>query len=174
MTRFGSPVSADASTSGATAGLARRAPAAAADAGTSVASLFVYLVIGTLFGVLFTKAEVISWFRIQEMFRFQSIHMYGIMGSAVVVAATSVWLIKRFGVRTIAGDPIVVPPKDLGNGTRYWLGGTIFGVGWALTGACPGPLLALIGAGHGVVLVVLASAIAGTWVYGAVRARLPH
>jgi len=144
------------------------------DAGTAARALVAYLVIGTLFGILFTKAEVISWFRIQEMFRFQSFHMYGIIGSAVVVAATSVWLIKRFGVRTISGEPIVIPPKVLGRGTRYWVGGTIFGLGWALTGACPGPLFALIGAGHGVVVVVLASAVAGTWLYGYLRPRLPH
>jgi len=108
------------------------------------------------------------------MFRFQSLHMYGIIGSAVGVAATSVWLIKRFSVRTISGEPIGIPPKELGGGTRYWLGGTIFGLGWALTGACPGPLFALIGAGNGVVIVVLASAIAGTWLYGYLRPRLPH
>lgn len=142
--------------------------------GTSARALFVYLLIGTLFGILFTKAEVISWFRIQEMFRFQSFHMYGIIGSAVAVAAASVWLIKRFGVRTLDGEVIAIPPKTLGNGTRYWLGGTIFGLGWALTGACPGPLFALIGAGNSVVIVVLLSAVAGTWLYGYLRPRLPH
>jgi uncharacterized membrane protein YedE/YeeE len=136
------------------------------DTSTAIRALAAYLVIGTLFGILFTKAEVISWFRIQEMFRFQSIHMYGIIGSAVAVAAASVWLIKRFRARTFSGEPIVIPPKELGGGTRYWVGGTIFGLGWALTGACPGPLFALIGAGNGVVVVVLASAIAGTWLYG--------
>ena len=142
--------------------------------GMSARALAAFLLIGTLFGILFTKAEVISWFRIQEMFRFQSFHMYGIIGSAVAVAAASVWLIKRLGVRTFGGEPIVIPPKTLGRGTRYWLGGTIFGLGWALTGACPGPLFALIGAGNGVVVVVLASAIAGTWLYGFLRPHLPH
>jgi uncharacterized membrane protein YedE/YeeE len=141
---------------------------------TTARGLVPYLVIGTLFGVLFTKAEVISWFRIQEMFRFQSFHMYGIIGSAVAVAATSLWLLRRFGVRTIHGDAIEVPPKTLGSGTRYWAGGTIFGLGWALTGACPGPIFALIGAGVGTMVVALASAIAGTWVYGWLRPRLPH
>ena len=143
-------------------------------ASASARALAAYLSIGTLFGILFTKAEVISWFRIQEMFRFQSFHMYGIIGSAVAVAAVSVRLIKRLGIRTFGGEPIVIPSKALGSGTRYWLGGTIFGLGWALTGACPGPLFALIGAGNGVVVVVLASAIAGTWLYGYLRPRLPH
>ena len=147
---------------------------ARATASTSVRALVAYLVIGTLFGILFTKAEVISWFRIQEMFRFQSFHMFGIIGSAVGVAALSVWLIKRFGVRTISGESIVIPPKEMGDGTRYWLGGTIFGIGWALTGACPGPMLALIGAGTSVFVVVLVSAIGGTWLYGYLRPHLPH
>ena len=142
--------------------------------GLSPRGLSVYVVIGTLFGILFTKAEVISWFRVQEMFRFQSFHMYGIIGSAVAVAAASIWLLKHFGVRTISGEPVVIPSKELGSGTRYWLGGTIFGLGWALTGACPGPLFALIGAGHSVIVVVLVSAIAGTWLYGYLRPRLPH
>ena len=136
--------------------------------------LAAYVAIGTLFGIVFTKAEVISWFRIQEMFRFQSFHMYGIMATAVGVAMSSVWLIRRFGVRTLAGDAIDIPPKTMGTGTRYWAGGTIFGLGWALTGACPGPLFALIGAGVGVMVVTLLSAVAGTWVYGWLRPRLRH
>ncbi len=141
---------------------------------TSARALAAYLVIGTLFGILFTKAEVVSWFRIQEMFRFQSFHMYGIIGSAVLVAAVSVWLLKRFEVRTVSGKSIVIPSKSMGRGTRYWLGGTIFGLGWALTGACPGPMFALIGAGNGVFVVTLTSAIVGTWLYGFLRPRLPH
>ncbi len=144
------------------------------DVNTSARALAVYLVIGTLFGILFTKAEVISWFRIQEMFRFQSFHMYGIIGSAVLVASVSVSWLKRIEVRTVSGKPIVIPPKTMGRGTRYWLGGTIFGVGWALTGACPGPVFALIGVGNGVFVVTLISAIAGTWLYGFLRPRLPH
>ena len=147
---------------------------ARAGAATSARSLVVYLVVGTVVGITLTKAEAISWFRIQEMFRFQSFHMYGIMGTAVSVGALSVWLIKRFAVRTLSGDPIVVPPKTMGRGTRYWLGGMLFGLGWALTGACPGPLFALIGAGHTVIVVPLVSAIAGTWLYGYLRPRLPH
>ena len=136
--------------------------------------LLVYLGLGTLFGIILTKSEVISWFRIQEMFRFQSFHMYGIIGSAVVVAALSLQLIKRSGVRALDGQAIVIPPKVMGTGTRYWVGGTLFGLGWALVGACPGPLFALLGNGVGVILVPLLSALAGTWSYGALRPRLPH
>ena len=133
------------------------------------------LVLGILFGVILTKSEVISWFRIQEMFRFQSVHMYGILGSAVAVAAVSLALLKRYHVRTIDGDAIVVPPKVFsGWGTRYWAGGTLFGLGWALTGACPGPLFALIGSGAGVMIVAMLSALVGTWMYGYLRPRLPH
>lgn len=139
-----------------------------------VRGMLVYAAIGVLFGILFTKSEVISWFRIQEMFRFQSFHMYGIIGSAVVVAAVSLQIIRRLGVRTLSGEPIVVPPKQMGSGTRYWAGGSIFGIGWALTGACPGPLFALVGNGVTVMAVALLSATAGTWVYGYLRPRLPH
>lgn len=136
--------------------------------------LGIYLTLGVLFGILLTKSEVISWFRIQEMFRFQSFHMYGIIGSAVVVAAVSLQLIRRSGTRALTGEPIVVPPKVMGRGTRYWLGGTLFGLGWALVGACPGPLFALLGNGIGVIGVALLSALAGTWTYAALRPRLPH
>lgn len=136
--------------------------------------LGVYLVLGALFGVLLIKSEVISWFRIQEMFRFQAFHMYGIIGSAVVVAAVSLQVIKRMGTRSLDGEPIVVQPKVMGAGTRYWLGGTIFGLGWGLIGACPGPLFALVGSGVSVMLVPLVAAIVGTWCYGALRSRLPH
>ncbi len=137
-------------------------------------TLSVYLVLGVVFGVVLTKSEVISWFRIQEMFRFQAFHMYGIIGSAVVVAAIALQLIERLGLRSLDGDPIVVPPKTMGRGTRYWLGGTLFGLGWALVGACPGPLFALLGNGVGIIAVPLASALVGTWTYGALRPRLPH
>ena len=136
--------------------------------------LGVYVALGTLFGIVLTKSEVISWFRIQEMFRFQSFHMYGIIGSAVMVAAVSLQLIKRLGAHALDGQVIVVPPKAMGRGTRYWLGGILFGLGWALAGACPGPLFALVGNGVGVVVVTLASAVLGTWVYGALRPQLPH
>lgn len=141
---------------------------------TTLPRLGVYVVLGTMFGVLLIKSEVVSWFRIQEMFRFQAFHMYGIIGSAVVVAALSLQLIKRMGVRSFDGQLIVVPPKVMGHGTRYWLGGTLFGLGWGLIGACPGPLFALVGSGVSVMLVTLLAAIAGTWCYGALRSRLPH
>jgi len=131
-----------------------------------------YLLLGTCFGFVLTKSEAVSWFRIQEMFRFQSFHMYGIMGSAVAVAMISIALLKRFRVRTLGGEPIALEPKAFSWGQVY--GGTTFGLGWALTGACPGPLFALVGAGVYPMIVGLASAIAGVWVYGLIRHRLPH
>ena len=137
--------------------------------------LRVYLAIGTYFGIVATKGEVVSWFRIQEMFRFQSFHMYGVIATALAVAMASVALIKSRQVRTVRGDQIVVPPKELGRrGYRYWIGGTLFGLGWALAGACPGPIFALIGNGVTVYGVVLLSALFGTWLYGVLRPRLPH
>jgi len=133
-----------------------------------------YLVLGVLFGITLTKSEVLSWFRIQEMFRFQSPRMYQIIVSAIVVAAVSLALIRRLGVKTISGEPITIPPKSMGLGVRYAAGGTIFGLGWALTGACPGPLFALVGNGVTVMIVAIASALAGTWLYALLRPRLPH
>jgi uncharacterized membrane protein YedE/YeeE len=134
----------------------------------------VYFVLGCLFGIVLTKSEVVSWFRIQEMFRFQSFHMYGVMGSAVAVAAASIGLLRRFGVHALTGESISIPAKELGKGYRYWIGGTLFGMGWALTGACPGPLFALVGSGASVFAVAVVSALAGTWVYGYLRPSLPH
>ena len=131
-----------------------------------------YLIAGALFGIVLVKSEVISWFRIQEMFRFQAFHMYGVIGSAVVVGMISVWLIKRFNLRSVNGEPIVIPKKEFTWGNVY--GGLIFGLGWAITGACPGPLFALIGSGLPVIAITLLSAVAGTWVYGLVRNHLPH
>ena len=131
-----------------------------------------YLVAGVIFGIILVKSEVISWFRIQEMFRLQSFHMYGVIGSAGVGGMISVFLIKKFRVKTIYGEPIILPVKKFNKGQIY--GGLIFGFGWAMTGACPGPLYAQIGNGATVVLVTLASAIAGTWVYGFFREKLPH
>lgn len=128
--------------------------------------------VGLFFGIVFVKAELISWFRIQEMFRLDSFHMYGVMGTAVAVGLTSIQLIKRFRINTLQGEPIIIAPKQFSKGQIY--GGLLFGFGWAITGACPGPLFAQIGAGDLVVLVTLLSAIARTWVYGAVRNRLPH
>ena len=133
-----------------------------------------YLLLGVCFGITLTQSEVLSWFRIQEMFRFQSPRMYEIIASAVGIAAASVALIKRLGVKTISDEPITIPPKSLGHGIRYAAGGAIFGVGWALVGACPGPLFALLGNGVTVMVVAIASALAGTWLYGFLRPRLPH
>ncbi|MES1216697.1 MAG: DUF6691 family protein [Bacteroidota bacterium] len=131
-----------------------------------------YLAAGIFFGIVLIKAEVVSWFRIQEMFRLQSFHMYGVIGSAVVVGIISVWLIKKFGIKTIHGEKIELHSKSFNKGQVY--GGLLFGFGWALTGACPGPLFALIGSGTLVIIVTLASAVAGTWVYGYLRNKLPH
>ncbi|SDG72035.1 hypothetical protein SAMN05421827_1109 [Pedobacter terrae] len=131
-----------------------------------------YMVVGILFGIVFVKSEVVSWFRIQEMFRLQSFHMYGIIGSAVLVGMISVWLIKKFNIKTIYGERIEFHPKTFNQGQIY--GGLLFGLGWAITGACPGPLFAQIGTGATVIAVTLLSAIAGTWVYGLIRDRLPH
>ncbi len=131
-----------------------------------------YAVVGIIFGIAFTKAEVISWFRIQEMFRLQSFHMYGVIGTAVVVGMISVFLIKRFNIKTIYGEKVEFHQKKFNKGQI--IGGLIFGLGWAMTGACPGPLFAQIGTGALVVVVVLLSAIVGTWVYGYFRERLPH
>lgn len=130
------------------------------------------LLLGILFGIILTKSEVVSWFRIQEMFRFQSFHMYGIIGSAVVVAAVSLLLIKRFKVKTIDGEPVVIPKKPFTKG--HIIGGTLFGVGWAFTGACPGPLYALVGSGLLVFVVAILAALLGVWVYGVLKERLPH
>jgi len=137
-------------------------------------SLIPYFLAGTYFGIVLTKSQVISWYRVQEMFRFQAFHMYGIIASAIVVAAVSLMIIRRYDVRTLAGERIVIPPKVMGRGYRYWIGGGLFGVGWALTGACPGPLFALVGSGVSVISVSIAAAIAGTWTYGYLRPRLPH
>ena len=131
-----------------------------------------YLFVGIMFGIVFVKSEVISWFRIQEMFRFQSFHMYGVIGSAIITGMISIFLIKKFNIKTINGEPINIVPKTFNKGQIY--GGLIFGFGWAITGACPGPLFAQIGTGVTVVFVTLLSAIAGTWVYGFFKDKLPH
>lgn len=133
-----------------------------------------YLAIGAMLGVILVKAQVVSWYRIQEMFRFQSFHMYGILGSAMLTAFVALRVLRWLDVRTVRGEPIVVPRKTLGRGTRYWAGGILFGVGWAFTGACPGPLFALVGSGTTVFVAVAIAALAGTWTYGYLRPRLPH
>jgi uncharacterized membrane protein YedE/YeeE len=131
-----------------------------------------YAASGILFGIILVKAEVISWFRIQEMFRLQNFHMFGVIGSAVAVGALSVFLIKKFKLKTIYSEPIEFVNKKFNKGNIY--GGLVFGFGWALTGACPGPLYAQIGTGATVIIVTLFFAVMGTWVYGKIRNRLPH
>ena len=131
-----------------------------------------YSLIGIVFGIILVKAEIISWFRIQEMFRLQSFHMYGIIGSAVLVGIISVAIIKKLKIKTINGEPVNYIGKPLNKGTV--IGGILFGLGWAMTGACPGPLFAQIGTGALVVIIVLLSAIAGTWTYGYFKEKLPH
>ena len=133
---------------------------------------FKYAAWGILFGIVFVKAEIISWFRIQEMFRFESFHMYGVIGTAVIVGLISVLLIKRTKARTIHGEEIHIPKKEFNKGQV--IGGLLFGLGWAITGACPGPLFAQMGSGFSVVIVTFLSAVAGTWVYGLLREKLPH
>ncbi|HTI59290.1 DUF6691 family protein [Mucilaginibacter sp.] len=131
-----------------------------------------FLLIGIVFGIILVKSEVISWFRIQEMFRLQGFHMYGVIGSAIAVGMVSVILIKRFKIKTISGQDVAIPKKQFSWGNV--IGGLIFGLGWGITGACPGPLYAEIGSGFLVISITLLSAIFGTWVYGAVRGKLPH
>ena len=133
---------------------------------------FKYLLYGTLFGIILTKSEVISWFRIQEMFRLESFHMYGVIGSAILVGIISVFIIKRFDIKTIYGEKLDLHSTPFNKGQV--IGGLCFGFGWALTGACPGPLFAQIGTGATVTIITLLSAISGTWVYGLVREKLPH
>ncbi len=131
-----------------------------------------FLLPGILFGIFLSKGEVISWFRIQEMFRFQAFHMYGIIGSAIFVGAVSIQLIKKYNVKTFSGEEIKIAPKHFNKG--YILGGLIFGLGWAMTGACPGSMYALIGNGVLVVFVILLSAVLGTCTYGVLKDKLPH
>ncbi len=131
-----------------------------------------YAILGFLFGLIFVKAEIISWFRIQEMFRLHSFHMYGVIGSAVLTGAISVYLIKRFSIKTLSGESVILKPKEFNMGQVY--GGLIFGLGWALTGACPGPLYAQIGSGFYAITITLVSAIAGTWLYGYFKEKLPN
>ena len=138
----------------------------------TIIELLKYLIWGVFLGLLFIKAEIASWFRIQEMFRLQSFHMYGIIGSAVFVGIVSVFLIKKFNIKTLQGEKIILADKKFNKGQIY--GGLAFGIGWAITGACPGPLYAQIGAGFGAIVLTLLSAIAGTWFYGLVRNKLPH
>ncbi|MBL0102119.1 MAG: YeeE/YedE family protein [Saprospiraceae bacterium] len=132
-----------------------------------------FLITGILFGIVMSKSEAISWYRIQEMFRFQSFHMYGIIGVAVVLGVIGVWAIKKYKIRDYSGNPIVFYPKEK-SVIRYLVGGTIFGMGWALSGACPGPMVVNIGYGFLTMAVVFVFAVLGTYIYGVLRAYLPH
>ncbi|SFU29894.1 hypothetical protein SAMN05216480_101523 [Pustulibacterium marinum] len=133
----------------------------------------VLLIIGIVFGIIMYKSEAASWFRIYEMFRFESIHMYGIMGVAVGFGILFVQLIKRFNIKSVDGEPIKIAPKEK-SFTRYMVGGIIFGLGWALVGACPGPIFVMIGAGFVPMLIVFIGALIGTYIYGVLRDKLPH
>ncbi len=132
-----------------------------------------YFFLGLFFGVIMFKSEAASWFRIYEMFQFQSFHMYGIMGSALFFGVTGLFLIRKFDIKAFGGQSIEIPDKEKGF-MRYIFGGLIFGLGWALSGVCPGPIFTLVGAGYLPILVVLASALFGTYVYGLLRDKLPH
>jgi uncharacterized protein len=131
-----------------------------------------FLIFGIYFGIVLFKSEAASWFRIQEMFRFQSIHMYGIMGIAVAMGAVSVLLIKRLKIKSLNSELINLSGKPFTKGNV--IGGTIFGLGWAMTGTCPGPLYTLVGGGYLIIIPVLLSAIAGAYVYGLLQEKLPH
>ncbi len=135
--------------------------------------LVAFFLIGIFFGIVMTKSEAISWFRIHEMFRFESFHMYGIIGTAVVLGALIIGAMKRFGIPTIDGRPVTYTPMKLSL-PRHLLAGSIFGLGWALIGACPGPMYVMLGHGYWIFLVVIASAILGTFTYGLVKDKLPH
>jgi hypothetical protein len=135
--------------------------------------LLKFLFVGIFFGIVLVKSEAVSWYRIYEMFKFQSFHMYGIIGSAVILGILAIWLIKKTQLRNIENETITIPPKDKGM-FRYLIGGTIFGLGWALAGACPGPMYILVGTGVFSMLLVIGGAILGTFVYGLLRAKLPH
>ena len=148
-------------------------PAPATPAVRSRVGLWVYLIVGVFFGLVLVKSEAASWYRIQEMFRFESFHMYGIMGSAVVTGLISTWLLRLFRKESLAGEPIQIKPKAM-TWRRYVFGGTLFGLGWGLAGVCPGPIFALIGSGVLPMVVVLAFALLGTWLYSALQTRLPH
>ena len=135
--------------------------------------LLKFLLVGVFFGIVLVKSEAVSWYRIFEMFQFQSFHMYGIIGSAVVTGAILVLLSKKFNLKTTEGNILTVPKKDKGF-ARYLIGGSIFGLGWALCGACPGPMYILVGTGTMSMLIVIAAALLGTFCYGLLKDKLPH
>ncbi len=132
-----------------------------------------YLVVGFFFGIILTKCEAVSWYRIYEMFLFQSFHMYGIIMVAILTGIIGLQVIKRKEIKDIKGNPIVIQDKEKGS-TRYWIGGLLFGLGWALVGACPGPIFILIGAGFLSVGLILIGAVLGTFIYGVFKDKLPH
>jgi uncharacterized membrane protein YedE/YeeE len=132
-----------------------------------------FLLLGIVFGIVMTKSEAVSWYRIQEMFRFQAFHMYGIIGTAVTLGVAGVALIKRFRMRDFSGNPIMFNPKEK-SVARYLIGGSIFGLGWALSGACPGPMVVNMGYGYWAMAVVFFFAIVGTYIYGLIKNKLPH
>ena len=132
-----------------------------------------FLILGIVFGIVMTKSEAVSWFRIQEMFRFQAFHMYGIIGTAVTLGVAGVALIKKFKIRDFSGNPILFSPKDK-SVYRYLIGGSIFGLGWALSGACPGPMVVNVGYGYWAMAIVFFFALVGTYLYGVLKSKLPH
>ncbi|WP_370635311.1 YeeE/YedE family protein [Deinococcus sp. 6YEL10] len=150
-----------------------RIPGVHGHSAARTAALPAYLLMGVYFGVILVKSEAASWYRIQEMFRFEAFHMFGLIGSAVLTGMLTTWLLRRSGARSLDGQTITVAPKERG-WTRYVLGGATFGVGWGLAGVCPGPVFTLLGAGVWPMLVVLGFALIGTWLYGALREHLPH
>lgn len=135
--------------------------------------LLKFLFVGIFFGIVLVKSEAVSWYRIYEMFKFQSFHMYGIIGSAVILGILAIWVMKKTQLKSIENESITIPPKDKGM-FRLLIGGTIFGLGWALAGACPGPMYILVGTGVFSMLLVIGGAILGTFVYGILRNKLPH
>ena len=132
-----------------------------------------YLLVGFIFGIVLTKCEAVSWYRIYEMFQFQSFHMYGIIMTAILTGIVGLQIIKRKEINDIKGNPIVILDKEKGS-TRYWIGGLIFGLGWAMVGACPGPIFILMGAGFISVGLILFGAVFGTFLYGVIKDKLPH
>jgi hypothetical protein len=132
-----------------------------------------YIIVGFIFGIVLTKSEAVSWYRIYEMFHFQSFHMFGIIGVAVITGIIGIQIIKRFNVKDSTGTPITIADKESGS-VRYWIGGIFFGLGWALVGACPGPIFILLGAGILPVIFILIGALLGTFLYGIIKDKLPH
>ncbi|TRX03670.1 DUF6691 family protein [Flavobacterium gawalongense] len=132
-----------------------------------------YLFVGFVFGIVLTKSEAVSWYRIYEMFQFQSFHMYGIIAVAILTGIIGIQIIKRNNLKDIKGQPIEIIDKEVGS-SRYWIGGLFFGLGWALVGSCPGPIFILLGAGFWSVLLVLLGALLGTFIYGLLKDKLPH